>query len=264
MARERKEVSKRPTLSCRSTTSLNLCLLLLAASAVFTACTERAQPPSAADGSPTPTPQQPQTAAAPPAQVRPDATPGAAPPLADVQGALTRVYHDAVILQASRGTPFVVGDFNGDDSQDIAVVVTPAKGGLPKLNSEFASWLVGDPQKVVLPEVHGDVKVFPKKSEPVVVRQDDLLLAVIHGYQKEGWRNSLAAQTFLLRNAVGDEMRPRSAASALAATADTGRLPQLRGDVIWETLAGAPGFIYWTGAKYAWSGPALREQGRAP
>jgi hypothetical protein len=30
----------------------------------------------------------------------------------------------------------------------------------------------------------------------------------------------------------------------------------LRGDVIWEALAGEVGFIYWTGAKYAWSGPA--------
>jgi hypothetical protein len=179
-----------------------------------------------------------------------------APSPAEVQGALARIYHDAVILQAGRGTPFVVGDFNGDASQDIAVVVTPARGKLPEINSEYASWLVGDPRKVELPEVRGDVKVFPKRPEPVVVRQDDVLLAVIHGYQKDGWRNPLSAQSFLLRDAVGDEMRPRSAEIVLASTTDQGRLPQLRGDVIGETLAGETGFIYWTGAKYAWSGPA--------
>jgi hypothetical protein len=30
------------------------------------------------------------------------------------------------------------------------------------------------------------------------------------------------------------------------------QLPPIRGDVIRETLADTPGFIYWTGAKYAW------------
>ena len=221
---------------------------------MLTACTETPPQQSARDGRATP--QQPQTADATPAQPPPPgASPSPTPSLADVQGALARIYHDAVIPQTSRGTSFVVGDFNGDDSQDIAIVVTPAKGKLPQINSEYASWLVGDPQKVMLPEVRGDVKVFPQRPEPVVVRQDDVLLAVIHGYQKGGWRNPLAAQTFLLKNAVGEELRTRSARSVLASTADNGRLPQLRGDVIWETLTGEGGFIYWTGAKYAWSAP---------
>lgn len=249
-------MSKRPAQSHRGRIFPSLCLLLIVASVVLMACTETPQQPPVKDGSTTPTPQ-PQTADAPPAQPQPDASPSATPPpLADVQGALQRIYHDAVILQTSRDTPFVVGDFNGDDSQDIAIVVTPAKGKLPNINSEYASWLVGDPRRVMLPEVRGDVKVFPKRPEPVVVRQDDTLLAVIHGYQKEGWRNRLSAQTFLLKNAVGDELRTRSARSALASTAERERLPQLRGDVIWETLAGEAGFIYWTGAKYAWAGPA--------
>lgn len=248
-------MSKSLSLSSRIRIFLKLSLLLLAATFGPTACTESAQRPTAADRSTTPTPQTPPTAAATPAPTEPDARPTAAPPLADVQGALARVYHDAVILQASRGTPFIVGDFNGDNSQDIAVVVAPAKGKLPKLNSEYASWLVGDPRQVVLPEVRGDVKVFPKRPEPVVVRQDDLLLVVIHGYQQEGWRNPLSMQTFLLRHAVGDEMQTRPAEIASAATADKGRLPPLQGDVIWETQGGETGFIYWTGAKYAWSGP---------
>lgn len=146
MARERKEVSKRPRLSCRSVNFLKLCLLLIAASLLPTACTENAQQQVAKDAPTTSTPQQAQTATDPPARARPDASPSATPPpLADVQSALTRIYHDVVILQTSRGTPFVVGDFNGDNSQDIAVVVTPSKGKLSNINSEYASWLVGDP-----------------------------------------------------------------------------------------------------------------------
>ena len=254
-------MSKGISLSRRSAAFMNLCLLLFAAAFALTACTENAQPQSVKNVPATPTPQQPQTAAATPAEARPDAAPSATPPpLADAQGALARVYHDAVTLQTSRDTPFVVGDFNGDGSQDIALVVTPAKGKLPQINSEFASWLVGDPQTVKASEVRGDVKVFPKRPEPVVVQQDDVLLAVIHGYQKDGWRNRLAAQTFLLRNAVGDGMRTRSAEGVMNSTADRAGLPQLRGDVIGEALAGEVGFIYWTGAKYAWAAPDAHKQ----
>lgn len=248
--RELKEVSQRPSPSRRSGSFTKTRLIPFAALLVFSGCARTAPRQAAEGNAPTPTPAQSQTAAAAPSPAGADANQVAAPALADVQGALARVYHDAVTLHTGRATSFVVGDFNGDDSQDIAVVVTPARGQLPKINSEYASWLVGDPQKVVPPEVRGDVKIFPKRPEPVVVRQDDLLLAVIHGYRLEGWRDPMATQTFLLRNAVGDEMRARPATGA-------GGQPQLRGDVIWETLAGKTGFIYWTGAKYAWSGAGV-------
>lgn len=243
---------KRLILSCR-TTILSLCLLSVAASVALTACTEAAQP-LAKDGSTTPMPQQTQTATPVQAQTKLDANPSATPstPLADVQGALKRVYHDTMILETSRRTPFVIGDFNGDDSPDIAIVVIPAKGKLPQINSELASWLIGDPQKVLLPEVRGDVKVLPKQS-PVTVQQGDVLLAMIHGYQKEGWRNPLSAQTYLLRNAVGDEMEARQAREILRTAAHRENLPSLRGDVIREVLTGQNGFIYWTGSKYAWT-----------
>jgi hypothetical protein len=259
-------VSQRPNPSRRGGNFPKPRFLLIAALLAFAACaeTERRQP--AGGGTPTPTSEPPQAAVATPPQAGPGANPdaAAAPSPAEVQGALARLYHDAVTLQADRPTPFVVGDFNGDDSEDIAVVVTPARGQLPKINSEYASWLVGDPQKVVLPEVRGDVRIFPKRPEPVVVRQDDILLAVIHGYRKEGWRNPLSTQTFLLKNAVGDGIRSRPAGSVPDAPAGKGAPPQPRGDVIWETLAGKTGFIYWTGAKYAWSGAGAHEQGRGP
>jgi hypothetical protein len=192
-----------------------------------------------------------------PAQATPDVAPAAKPPatLEEVRGVVAHVYRDAVVVESDRGTPFVVGDFNGDGSEDIAVVVRPAAGKLPEVNGEYANWIVEDPRKVLPPEINGDVKVLPKKSEPVAVRQDDLLLAVIHGYREKGWRDPLASQTYLLKGAAGGEMKTQSAADALGAAPDKGRLPQSQGDVIRVRRAGADGFIYWTGAKYAWSGP---------
>lgn len=256
------KVSMRPTFSLRATIRLSLCLISIAASLLPSACTKSERQP-VADSQTASAPRPPQTAAPPPAPATPDAATNsdAAPSdrqtasLSDVQAALTRVYHDAVLLQKSRSSPFVTGDFNGDDSPDVAIVVTPARGKLSKINSEYASWLVGDPQKVVLPVVHGDVKILPKKPEPVVVREGDVLLAVIHGYQKEGWRNPLAAQTYLLKNAVGDEMKVEPARAILREAAHRENMPPLRGDVIRETRDGSDGFIYWTGAKYAWSQP---------
>ncbi len=245
---------ERLTLSYRSTIILSLCLMVTTPF-LLTACKETAKQPIK-DGSTTPASQQPQTASAVPAQTKPDASTSATSsttPLSDVQSALKRVYHDTLILETSHSTPFVVGDFNGDDSPDIAIVVTPAKGKLPKINSEYASWIVEDPQKVLLPEVRGDVKLLPKKPEPVVVGQSDVLLAVIHGHQKEGWRNPLSAQTYLLKNAVGNEIAARQAVEITRTAAHRENMPPLRGDVIREVLTGQTGFIYWTGSKYAWT-----------
>ena len=72
------------------------------------------------------------------------------------------------------------------------------------------------------------------------------------------WTSTIASQHDLwlaIYKGTGTTQPPvQSAADALGAAPDKGKLPQLRGDVIRERLAGADGFIYWTGAKYAWSG----------
>ena len=77
---------------------------------------------------------------------------------------------------------------------------------------------------------------------------------MIHGYHGRGWRDPLASQTYLLKGAAGGEMSAQSTEAVLNAATDKAKLLQLRGDVIREKLAGGDGFIYWTGAKYAWSG----------
>jgi hypothetical protein len=228
-------------------------VLLVAGLALFAACA-RTSLPGGEGAATTPPPRQEQMA--PPAQAKPDGVPAATPTatLEEVRAAVARVYHGAVAVENDRATPFVVGDFNGDGSEDLAVVVRPGAGKLSEINGEYAGWFVEDPRKVAAPEVRGDVKVLAKRPEPVRVRQGDLLLAVIHGYRERGWRDPLASQTYLLRAAAGGEMKSQPAAEALGAVTDKGNLPQPRGDVIRERLEGADGFVYWAGAKYAWAG----------
>jgi hypothetical protein len=149
---------------------------------------------------------------------------------AELRDVIARNYKDAVIIDISQSVLFLTGDFNGDNSEDIAIVVKPGKGKLSVLNSEYANWIVEDPHQKP-PEDQ------QRRPPPVFVQRNDLLLAVIHGHEREGWRHALATQTYLLRNAVGEEL-------------ETTRL--IRGDVIREKLDGTAGIIYWTGAKYAW------------
>jgi len=42
------------------------------------------------------------------------------------------------------------------------------------------------------------------------------------------------------------------ALSSEAARKARQKLPTLRGDVLNETIGGKAGFVFWTGAKYAW------------
>lgn len=234
----------------RSIITTLVCLLI----ALLSACS-KSQPPagnvSTASPSSEPAPARAEQPQGPPQQ--PEAA-TVAPPAsaAELREVVARIYQNAVIVDESRPDAFVVGDFNGDNSQDIAVAVRPGKGMLSQLNSEYANWILEDPQSVHVMEIHKDVQKFQDKPPPVVVRQNDKLLAVIHGHQEAGWRNPKATQTYLLRNAAGHAMEMQSAVALRSAAASREQLPPLRGDVIRETLAATQGFIYWTGAKYAW------------
>lgn len=171
------------------------------------------------------------------------------PALSEVRSAIARVYKDAVIVDATR---FVVGDFNGDGLQDVAVVVKPAQAMLAEINSEVANWILEEPQNVVLPDPNKTTQQFPHKPEPTRVEQSDILLAVLHGFGPTGWRDPRATQTYLLKNAVGSNIKSEQLADAMRMIRGKASLPKLRGDVISEAIAGESGLLYYTGAKYAW------------
>ena len=170
------------------------------------------------------------------------------PSASDVRNAITRMYKNAVIVDASR---FMAGDFNGDGDQDVAVVVMPAEGMIAELNSEVANWILGEPKNVVLPDPNKRTQILGH-SQPTRVEQSDTLLAVLHGYGAAGWRDPRARQTYLLRNAVGTNMKTQQLTNGLQMVNGKKSVPKLRGDVISEAIAGEQGLLYYTGAKYAW------------
>lgn len=173
--------------------------------------------------------------------------------LSEVQSAILRVYEGTLTVNPNN---FLVGDFDGDGSQDLVAVASPISGMLPRLNSELARWKLEDPRKVTFPELKG-LPQNPPPPAPVRAEEGEQLLVVIHGSGPGGWRNPEAMNTYLLKNAVGSGIGAQSLKQALVATRGNkgkGNLLTLRGDVIKQTLGGEKGFLFWTGADYAWHG----------
>ena len=168
------------------------------------------------------------------------------PKPAEIEDATRRVFKSAALLDTSHAPYFLVGDFNGDHSQDIAVVLMPASGKLSEMNQEYPPWILKDPFTPNLPP--------QLRKEPLRVEENDKLLAVIHGYGPKGWRNAEATQTYLLKNAVGADLKTQPARVSLAAHIGK-KTPKLIGDTIIEVLGDRPGFLYYVGASYAWYDP---------
>ena len=172
----------------------------------------------------------------------------AAPEMSEVTSAIARGFDKSVTIDQGHAPAFVIGDFNGDGSQDLAVVTRASDNALSEINNELANWTLEDPHEVPVPGTKGADQ--PQRAKPVKAEQNDQLLAIIHGVGVEGWRNSEARQTFLLRNAVGAQVTVQAA----------GKMPEspranvpLRGDAISETVNGHRGLIFWTGARYTWA-----------
>jgi hypothetical protein len=197
-----------------------------------------------------------------PALMQPDASPQPSPALplvyatpqaSEVRAALERTYKGAVTFD-ERGGQTVVGDFNGDGSEDLLVEVRPAPNRLAELNDELANWIPADPRKVQPPDPRnfdphqGVQKLAPAPARPQF-EATDALVAVIHGYKESGWRNPEAMQTYLLKGVAGSDMKRDSRVGAQVSV--RGRL-RLLGDVVREKLGGESGFLYWTGASYGW------------
>ena len=225
----------------------NLVLFGLALALVMVGCEKAPEPPRVEQPPPAEAVLPPAT---PTVEVKPEPAAKLPPPTQDeVRGAVARVYKDAVVVDTNR---FAVGDFNGDGSQDVAVVVTPATGMVGEINSEVANWILEDPQKIALPDPKRATQRLAPVPPPTRVAQSDVLLVVLHGHGPSGWRNPESRQTYLLKNAAGSGIRSQQMATLLKTNSGKTTLPKLRGDVISETLGVEPGFLYYNGSKYVW------------
>ena len=171
------------------------------------------------------------------------------PKVSEVQEAVKRVFKDAVVIEPRYNPNFLAGDFNGDGSQDIAVVLKPAR--LDLMNQELPPWLVREPRA--------------QRNHRVALRieKEEVLLAVIHGYGTNDWRDPEATQTFVLKNVVGSDLKVHTVEEF--AEANTGKkLPRPQGDLIGETVEGTPGYLYYAAATYSWYDPKTFKGETAP
>jgi hypothetical protein len=234
---------------------LLLGLLILMTASLFVACVNSAQqarptePQPRVETQPPPTLPVLQPTPSPIAEVQTAALP---PKLEELKEAVARVFAKAAAPDTEHNPNFVVGDFNGDGSEDLAIITKAGEGSLKEINSEFANWTLEDPNKIPIPGTRPANQMNP--PVPVRAEKGDTLLAIIHGVGPKGWRNPEAKQTFLLKNGVGSQMAS-APARTLMNSKDKSGLPPLRGDAIRETIHGKSGLLFWTGAKYAWYSP---------
>jgi hypothetical protein len=163
--------------------------------------------------------------------------------LPEVQDAVRRVFKDSAVVDSNFKPNFITGDFNGDSSQDLAVIVRPATGKLAEMNQEYPSWLLRDPM------------IDSETTRPSLnVTDQDTMLAIIHGVGDNNWRDPQATQTFLLKNVVGSNMSVVTG-EEFSANHSAKTSPSPGGDLIGEKLRGADGYLYYTSANYSWYDP---------
>ncbi len=200
---------------------------------MFSACSS-APPPRKAEG-PAPVYQSTPESAAP-------LTPSVAlaPKRNEVENKIKTVFKDAAVLNPNYNPNFFTGDFNGDASQDLVVILRPVN--LDEMNRQFAPWLVRDPRS------SQSTRVRPP------IEKDETVLAVIHGYGTNDWRDPDATQTFLLKNVVGNNLKVQTGKEFIEANSGR-KLPRPQGDLIGATINGTQGYLYYATSNYSWYDP---------
>jgi hypothetical protein len=182
----------------------------------------------------------------------PVASPKLPPPTtAQVEEAFRRVFGEDLVAQIYDGSgpaTFIVGDFNGDQSEDLAVIARPAPGKLDEVNSELSNWILQDADKAFIPSSTKSVVVPPHQARPHVERGEQVL-AIIHGVAPMGWRNPEARQAYIVKHAAANfqGIAPSISQKAIRAM----HLP-VETDIIKEVRDNKKGFVFWTGGVYAW------------
>jgi hypothetical protein len=172
--------------------------------------------------------------------------PPPAPKLVEVQSKLKQVFKDAAVLDPNYNPNFLMGDFNGDASQDLAVIIKPVN--LEEMNQEFPPWLVRAPRT-------------SKVNRALKIEKDEVLLVVIHGYGTNDWRDPEATQTFVLKDVVGNDLKVQTGKEFVAANAGR-KLPRAQGDLIGQTLQGTQGYLYYATSSYSWYDPKTFQGGQ--
>jgi hypothetical protein len=170
------------------------------------------------------------------------------PTVAEVETAFHRIFGDSLIAGRA-GTPvFIVGDFNGDESQDLAVVARPAAGKLDDVNSELANWTIQDADKAFIAPAGKSVVVPPKATRPKVESGEEVL-TIIHGFGPTGWRSPEARQAYIVKHAPGTF---HGTAPSLSQKAIQAMHLPAQTDIIEGVRQKQEGFVFWTGGVYAW------------
>lgn len=166
----------------------------------------------------------------------------------EVEAALHRVFGKDLIAESGSGQSFIVGDFNGDESEDMAVIARPVAAKLDDVNNELANWTIQDADNFFVPK--GDKRVVrpPEMRRPRVER-GERILAIIHGFGPAGWRSSNARQAYIVKHAAANFQGTAPSISQKAIRAM--KLP-VETEIIKEIRNNKKGFLFWTGGAYAW------------
>jgi FG-GAP repeat len=242
-------------MSRKRTTSLALLTLILFSASLLMGCAKpapqptTAEPERRAESTPILPPQKSDYAQAliSPTPTPPKPAPLPPPTIDQIRDAVARVFAKTATPDTSLHPGYVVGDFNGDGFEDLAVAVKVGEGYLGEINNELANWVLEDPRNVA---TRTATTPMPP-GKPARAEKGDTLLAIIHGVGAQGWRAPEAKQTFLLKNGAGSNMLVKSPEGLRSAKGDP-KLPLLKGDIINETTGNGSGLVFWTGAKYAW------------
>lgn len=194
--------------------------------------------------------EKPIPASTPVSVSQPVATVAKMPPAtaADAEAALRRVFGDDLMMDHGQPQPFITGDFNGDNTEDLAVIARPAPGKLDEINAELADWIVQDADRFYIAPSGKSKVVVPEMAKPKVVAGEPVL-AIIHGYGPEGWRNPAARQAYIVKHAAATFVG--TAPSISRKSIRLMRLP-VRTEIIEQIRDKQKGFLFWTGAEYAW------------
>ena len=169
------------------------------------------------------------------------------PGRAEVKAAFQRVFGDDLIAQFDANN-FIVGDFNGDGSEDLAVIARPASGKLDGINNELANWIIQDADKAFIPPPSKRVVVPPPQERPRVAANEEVL-AIIHGYGPAGWRNPDARQAYLVKHAAATLL---GTAPSMSQKAIRAMKLSIETEIIKQVRNNKKGFLFWTGGNYAW------------